>query len=60
MSPTHGHGFVFGRSVEHEMGTIQRLMGVCPQNDVLFEEMSAPFIFGGGPLLFYRATLFSF
>ena len=37
---TNGHAFVYGHSVRDEMGLIQSQMGVCPQHDVLFEEMS--------------------
>eukprot|EP01029_Cantina_marsupialis_P023798 TRINITY_DN5_c0_g1_i1.p1 TRINITY_DN5_c0_g1~~TRINITY_DN5_c0_g1_i1.p1 ORF type:complete len:1937 (-),score=677.12 TRINITY_DN5_c0_g1_i1:220-6030(-) len=38
--PTFGHAFVLGHSVQDEIGSIQRLMGICPQHDILFEELS--------------------
>eukprot|EP01029_Cantina_marsupialis_P023816 TRINITY_DN5_c0_g2_i1.p1 TRINITY_DN5_c0_g2~~TRINITY_DN5_c0_g2_i1.p1 ORF type:complete len:1536 (-),score=457.58 TRINITY_DN5_c0_g2_i1:174-4625(-) len=38
--PTFGNAFVLGHSVEDEIGTIQSLMGICPQHDILFDELS--------------------
>jgi ABC-type multidrug transport system ATPase subunit len=38
--PTHGEAFVQGLSIRHQMATIQSHMGVCPQDNVLFESLS--------------------
>ena len=40
-NPTHGEAFIFGHSVRHEKKTVQKFMGVCPQNDILFDELTA-------------------
>lgn len=39
-SLTFGDAFIRGLSVRHDMAKIQQLLGVCPQHDVLFEELS--------------------
>ena len=39
--PTFGEAFVCGHSVRTEMPAIQRLMGICPQHDVLWEDLTA-------------------
>lgn len=40
-SPTHGEAFIFGKSVRSEMASLQDVMGLCPQDDLLWEELSA-------------------
>jgi hypothetical protein len=37
---THGDAFVFGMSINHQISDIQAIMGVCPQHDVLFPDLS--------------------
>ena len=39
--PTYGDAFIFGKSVRHELRQVQGMMGICPQHDVLWEELSA-------------------
>jgi len=39
--PTKGDAFVFGKSVRHELRQVQGMMGICPQHDVLWSELSA-------------------
>ena len=39
--PTEGDAYIYGRSVRAEMNQIRRSMGVCPQHDILWDEMSA-------------------
>eukprot|EP00743_Colponemidia_sp_Colp-15_P009682 GILK01010594.1.p1 GENE.GILK01010594.1~~GILK01010594.1.p1 ORF type:complete len:1785 (+),score=269.78 GILK01010594.1:74-5428(+) len=39
--PTHGHAFVFGEDLRTQTNDIQAKMGVCPQDDVLWDELSA-------------------
>ena len=38
---THGEVFVLGKSIKKDMTQVQKMMGVCPQEDILFKEMSA-------------------
>jgi len=40
-NPTFGEAFVCGHSIRTEMPAIQRLMGICPQHDVLWEDLTA-------------------
>ena len=39
--PTSGDAFVFNKSILTEMTAIRRSMGVCPQHDVLWNELTA-------------------
>ena len=39
--PTFGEAFVCGHSIRTEMPAIQRLMGICPQHDVLWDNLTA-------------------
>ena len=38
---THGEVFVLGKSIKKDMTQVQKMMGVCPQEDILFKEMTA-------------------
>ena len=38
---TKGDAFIFGKSVRHELRQVQGMMGICPQHDVLWSELSA-------------------
>jgi ABC-type multidrug transport system ATPase subunit len=39
--PTKGDAYIFGKSVRHELRQVQGMMGICPQHDVLWSELSA-------------------
>lgn len=39
--PSEGDGMVFGNSVVGAMSAIRRTMGVCPQHDILWDELTA-------------------
>ncbi|KAJ1554144.1 ATP-binding cassette sub- A member 1 [Cladochytrium tenue] len=38
---TGGDALIYGRSVRSQMGSIRAMLGVCPQHDILFDELSA-------------------
>lgn len=38
--PTCGDAFVFGHSVRKQLRAVQALMGICPQHDILWPELS--------------------
>jgi ABC-type multidrug transport system ATPase subunit len=40
MEPTTGTGFVEGLDIRQDMRAIYKLMGVCPQHDLLWEQLS--------------------
>eukprot|EP00929_Paragymnodinium_shiwhaense_P066410 TRINITY_DN3330_c0_g1_i1.p1 TRINITY_DN3330_c0_g1~~TRINITY_DN3330_c0_g1_i1.p1 ORF type:complete len:2490 (-),score=538.21 TRINITY_DN3330_c0_g1_i1:116-7585(-) len=40
MPPTHGQCLIFGHDLARQPEEVQRLLGVCPQHDVLWEELS--------------------
>jgi ABC-type multidrug transport system ATPase subunit len=40
-NPTHGEAFVFGLSVREEMAHIQSIMGIVPQENVLWDHLTA-------------------
>ena len=48
MEPTHGSALVEGRDITTDMTEVYRLMGVCPQHDLLWETLT-----GREHLLFY-------
>eukprot|EP01114_Cavostelium_apophysatum_P014827 TRINITY_DN3937_c0_g1_i2.p1 TRINITY_DN3937_c0_g1~~TRINITY_DN3937_c0_g1_i2.p1 ORF type:complete len:862 (+),score=239.32 TRINITY_DN3937_c0_g1_i2:158-2743(+) len=39
--PTKGEAYICGKSLRHELGEVQKKIGVCPQHDILFEELTA-------------------
>ena len=39
--PTHGDAFIFGLSVRDDLSAIQEVMGSCPQDDILWWELTA-------------------
>ena len=41
LAPTKGDAFVFGKSVRRQLRAVQNLMGLCPQHDVLWAELTA-------------------
>ncbi|KAI4386530.1 hypothetical protein MLD38_004457 [Melastoma candidum] len=40
LQPTSGDAFVFGKSIKTCMDKIRKILGVCPQNDILFPELT--------------------
>ncbi|KAG0086371.1 hypothetical protein BGZ92_008185 [Podila epicladia] len=38
--PSSGDAFLFDRAIREDMGQIRATMGVCPQHDVLFEDLT--------------------
>ena len=40
LAPTSGDAFVHGRSILHGMAAIRQSLGVCPQFDILWPEIS--------------------
>ena len=38
--PSSGNAFIFGKSVKSDMNQIRSILGVCPQHDILFNELS--------------------
>ncbi|KAK9157371.1 hypothetical protein Scep_003945 [Stephania cephalantha] len=40
LSPTSGDALVFGRSINTDMDKIRKGLGVCPQHDILFAELT--------------------
>ncbi|EPZ35947.1 hypothetical protein ROZALSC1DRAFT_26676 [Rozella allomycis CSF55] len=39
--PTDGDAFIYGKSCKHEMENIRKILGVCPQHDILFNDLTA-------------------
>jgi ABC-type multidrug transport system ATPase subunit len=39
--PTSGNAWIFGRSIRSQMHAIRSTLGVCPQFDVLYPDLSA-------------------
>ncbi|XP_031487931.1 ABC transporter A family member 1 isoform X2 [Nymphaea colorata] len=40
LAPTSGDAVVFGKNIKTDMDQIRKELGVCPQNDVLFPELT--------------------
>ena len=40
IQPSGGDAFVFGHSIRHDMALVRKTMGVCPQHDVLYDELT--------------------
>merc|ERR1719258_991225 len=40
LRPTNGDAYVFGHSCNTSMRTINQMMGVCPQHDILWEQLT--------------------
>nr|KAJ3422464.1 ATP-binding cassette sub- A member 1 [Polyrhizophydium stewartii] len=38
---TSGDAYIYGMSVRHQMHRIRKVMGVCPQHDILFGDLTA-------------------
>ena len=41
LPPTRGDAFIFGKSVRRQLRGVQAMMGLCPQHDVLWAELTA-------------------
>ena len=41
LKPTHGDALVLGKSIKYQMDEIRSLIGVCPQHDILWDELTA-------------------
>ncbi|RKP06014.1 P-loop containing nucleoside triphosphate hydrolase protein [Thamnocephalis sphaerospora] len=41
LQPTSGDAFIYGYSVHEDMDEIRHRMGVCPQHDILFDDLTA-------------------
>ncbi|TPX41335.1 hypothetical protein SeLEV6574_g06147 [Synchytrium endobioticum] len=39
--PTAGDALIYGFSVKNQMHRIRKIMGVCPQHDILFDDLTA-------------------
>ena len=39
-SPTSGDAFIGQKSIREDMGSIRRQLGLCPQHDVLFDNLT--------------------
>ncbi|KAJ3192282.1 ATP-binding cassette sub- A member 1 [Irineochytrium annulatum] len=39
--PSAGDALIYGLSVKSQMGCIRKMLGVCPQHDILFEDLTA-------------------
>ena len=39
--PTHGEAFIFGLDIREDVAHLQKLMGSCPQDDLLWPELTA-------------------
>jgi len=37
---TKGEAIAFGKNVKNEMDEIRTFMGVCPQHDILFDDLT--------------------
>ena len=40
LRPTGGDAYVFGLSCDSSMRSINQIMGVCPQHDILWEQLT--------------------
>ena len=39
--PTHGDALIYGMDIYSRMNSINEIMGVCPQHDILYEDLTA-------------------
>lgn len=40
MSPSHGNAFLFGHSITTEVNAVQSIIGVCSQDDILWDDLN--------------------
>ena len=41
VTPTHGKVYLQGLDVERDSAAVQQVIGVCPQDDVLWDDLTA-------------------
>ena len=41
LKPTSGDAIIFGKSIRDDINEIRSMMGVCPQHDILFKDLTA-------------------
>ena len=41
LSPSYGKAKIFGHDIRYEMNEIRKILGVCPQHDILWSELTA-------------------
>lgn len=41
VGPTHGKVFMMGLDVEADSAQVQQIIGVCPQDDILWDDLTA-------------------
>jgi ABC-type multidrug transport system ATPase subunit len=41
IGPTHGKVFMMGLDVETQSSQVQQIIGVCPQDDILWDDLTA-------------------
>ncbi|KAJ1382039.1 hypothetical protein B484DRAFT_426205 [Ochromonadaceae sp. CCMP2298] len=41
VAPTHGKVFMRGLDVERDSSQVQQMIGVCPQDDVLWDDLTS-------------------
>jgi ABC-type multidrug transport system ATPase subunit len=41
LRPTSGEAMIYGHSVTEEQDDIRKIMGICPQHDILWDELTA-------------------
>lgn len=49
ITPTSGDATLYGRSIKHDFNELRRIIGICPQHDVLFNDLTVEehlFLFG--------------
>ena len=42
--PTSGDAFVYGSSIRYEMDKVREILGICPQEDILFPTLTGSFV----------------
>ncbi|TMW55619.1 hypothetical protein Poli38472_010501 [Pythium oligandrum] len=40
ITPTSGDATLYGRSIRHDFNELRQIMGICPQHDVLFNDLT--------------------
>jgi ABC-type multidrug transport system ATPase subunit len=41
IAPSSGDALIYGSSVNSDMAAVRALMGLCPQHDILYDELTA-------------------
>jgi ATP-binding cassette subfamily A (ABC1) protein 3 len=40
LTPTDGTGFILGKDILNDMDSIRKDIGVCPQHDILYDQLT--------------------